>query len=272
MTSTKKITRYSFYAWLFIFVVMPLGLIVVDSFLDLNGNFSLSNYQTFFSDVYIKMTLNSFVYAGLITIISLIFAYPAAICLHRSNHGKLFLILLIIPSWINLLLKTYAFMGILGTEGLINKILGFLAIPPGQFLFNLTGFLIVSIYIFIPYMIFPLYNTIEQIPKSYINAATDLGANKFQVFRKVILPLSKEGIFSAIQIVFIPSLSLFMITRLIAGNKIITLGTAIEEHFMVTGNWPMGSAIGTILIVIMIGMMIISLRLNKRGRSTGREL
>ncbi len=261
----NKFFKYVYYLWIAIFVIAPLFLVVADSFLDIHGNFTLSNYQTFASDIYIKLTLNSFMLATLITVTCLIFAYLAVIFLVQTKHAKLFLILIIIPSWINILLKTYAFMGILGTNGLLNEILEVLHMDPVQMLFNIKGFLIVSIYIFIPFMIYPIYNAVEHIDKSYFNAARDLGASNWQVLTKIMIPLSKEGIFTAIQITFIPSLSLFMITRLIAGNRVITLGTAIEQHFMVTGNWPMGSAIGTVLIVILIAMMLISTKLTRSG-------
>ncbi len=256
----NKFINYLFYFWLTLFVLIPIALVIIDSFFDIYGHFTLTNYQTFLSPIYLKMTVNSFVIATLITIISLIIAYLAVLALAEFKHANLLLIFLIIPSWINILLKTYAFMGIFGTSGLINNVLSLLNLGPIQLLFNLSGFLIVAVYIYVPFMIFPLYNSLMQIDPSYLNAARDLGANRLTVFRKIILPLSKPGIFTAFQLAFIPSLSLFMITRLIAGNKIVTLGTAIEQHFMVTGNWPMGSTIGTILILILIIIMIIAVK------------
>ncbi len=261
----SKFTSSIYYIWIAVFVIAPLLLVVGDSFLDINGHFTLANYDTFASDIYIRLTINSFVLASIITVVCLFFAYLTVIFLKQIKHAKLFLILIIIPSWINILLKTYAFMGILGTNGIINQMLATLSLQPLELLFNIKGFLIVAIYIFIPFMIYPLYNSIDQIDESYFNAARDLGASNWDILTKIMLPLSKEGIFTAVQITFIPSLSLFMITRLIAGNRVITLGTAIEQHFMVTGNWPMGSAIGTILIIILIVMMLISAHFTRRG-------
>ncbi len=253
-----------FFGWLLIFVVIPIILVIANSFVDIDGNLTLANYKTFFSNTYLQMTVNSFVIAMLITVVSMFISYLTVMALSEHKHAGLILILLILPSWINVLLKTYAFMGILGTNGLINYILNLLMLPPAELLFNIWGFLIVAVYIYVPFMIFPLYNALKQIDKSYLHAAKDLGANKILIFIKIILPLSKEGIFTAFQLAFIPSLSLFMITRLIAGNNIITLGTAIEQHFMVTGNWPMGSAIGTILILILIAVMMLSTKYRKQ--------
>ncbi len=247
----KDFKKYAiiYYLWIIIFVVLPILLIFIQSFLDMNHHFNLINYKTFFSSTYLKMTFNSIIYALLITLICLMLAFPTAYLILKTKYKKILLILLILPSWINLLLKTYAFMGLLATKGFLNNILVLLNLNPVQFLFTIKGFLIVSIYIFIPFMILPIYNSIEQIPENLIKAAQDLGANKWQIIKKIIIPLSKNGINAGIQVVFIPSLSIFMITRLIAGNQIITLGTAIEEHFLVTGNWGMGAAIGSILII-----------------------
>lgn len=265
----KKIINSIYYIWIISFVIAPLALVVITSFKDIYGNFTIANYQVFASEIYLRLTFNSFILASLITITCLFFAYLTVIFLTQTKHARLFLILIILPSWINILLKTYAFMGIMGSHGIINKILEMISLNPVELLFNIKGFLIVAIYIFIPFMIYPLYNAVEQIDKSYFNAARDLGASNWQILRKIMIPLSKEGIFTAIQITFIPSLSLFMITRLIAGNRVITLGTAIEQHFMVTGNWPMGSAIGTVLIMILIIMMIVSTKLTRKGVKHG---
>lgn len=139
---------------------------------------------------------------------------------------------------------------------------------PQQLLFTSASFILVAAYIEIPFMILPIYNSINEIDKTLINASYDLGATRFQTFWKVILPLSADGIRSGIQAVFIPSLSLFMITRLIGGNRVITLGTAIEEHFLVTQNWGLGSTIGVILIVAMLITMFLT---RKRNKKKGRK-
>lgn len=253
MKNKFRIFGIPYYLWLIIFVVLPIFLVFYKSFFDINGNFSLINYKTFFSPIYLQMTFNSILYAIIISVVCLLVAYPTAYFITKMKHQKLILMLIVLPSWVNLLLKAYAFMGILATDGFVNQFLGILGLPPEQFLFNIKGFLIVSVYIFIPFMILPIYNSIRQIPDNVIRAARDLGANEYNVFRHTILPLTYSGVASGIQLVFIPSLSIFMITRLIAGNRIITLGTAIEEHFLVTGNWQMGSAIGVVLIVFLFG-------------------
>lgn len=261
----KKIKLYKipYYLWIIIFVILPLLLVLFKSFHDMDNSLSLTNYQQFFTPVYVRMTFSSFFYAIIITFLCLIVAYPAAYIISKMHHQKLILMLLIIPSWINLLLKTYAFMAILGKDGLVMTAMSAFGLPPKEFLFTVWGFLIVAVYIYIPFMILPIYNSITNIPKNYLDAASDLGATSRDKFFKIIVPLSKRGVYSGIQIVFIPTLSIFMITRLIAGNRVITLGTAIEEHFLVTDNWGMGSAIGTILIIILIISILIMRKIDK---------
>ncbi|MGL4952649.1 MAG: ABC transporter permease [Culicoidibacterales bacterium] len=249
--------------WILIFVVAPLGLVAYNSFLDIEGSFTLANYGKLLSPVYMKMMFNSFWYAGLVTAASLFIGYPVAYLLSQTKHKNLWLILMILPSWINLLLKTYAFLGLLGTSGPVNAFLDAIGIGGQQLLFNDFSFVFVSTYIFIPFMILPIFNSIQKINSSLIYASRDLGASNWTTFQRVIFPLTKDGIMSGFQLVFIPTLSLFMITRLIAGNRVITLGTAIEQHFLVTQDWGMGSAIAVVLIVAMAIVMYATRRIMK---------
>ncbi len=264
MNKKRQLIAFPFFIWMIIFVILPFVLVFIESFLDFDNNFTLNNYKTFLTPIYLQMTFNSFVYAFLITLTCLLISYPIAYFLTKRKHQKLLLMLFVLPSWVNLLLKAYAFMGLLATDGFLNHILMIMHLPTGQFLFNIQGFLIVSIYIYLPFMLLPIYNSIIQIPSNVLIAAQDLGASEFDIFKKIILPLSKDGIMSGIQVVFIPSLSVFMLTRLIAGNRIVTLGTAIEQHFLVTGNWGMGSTIGVFLIIVLFTTMAITNKFTSR--------
>ena len=194
----------------------------------------------------------------LITLFSLLFAYPTAYFLTKTKHKQLWLLLIIIPSWINLLLKTYAFIGLFGLYGRLMHCLDVMGIGEQQLLFTDFSFVFVSVYIFIPFMILPIFNALDKLNPTLIDASRDLGANAWTTFRRVIWPLTLNGVKSGIQVVFIPALSLFMITRLIAGNKVITLGTAIEQQFLVTQNWGMGSTIAVFLILFMFIIMLIT--------------
>ena len=254
---TRSLFMIPYVMWMLLFVVFPLLLIVYYSFRDLDGNFTFENYRIFFSSTYVVMTLYSFWYAFLITLICLIISYPLAFVISKSKYKEIILLLIILPTWINILLKTYAFLGLFGEYGTVNNVLEYLGIGTQSLLFNSFSFVFVSSYIFLPFMLLPIYNSVTGINKNLIEASYDLGADFKTTFRKIILPLSVNGVKTGIQVTFIPALSLFMITRLVAGNKIINLGTAIEEHFIVTQNWGLGSTIAVFLTVVMGIIMIV---------------
>lgn len=252
----KAIFLIPYFLWLFLFVVAPIILITVNAFTGSDG-FTLNNFAQFFSNSnFLRMTFNSFWYAFLITLITLIIAYPVAYILSRLKNQQFWLLIIILPTWINLLLKAYAFIGIFGKNGLLNNFLDMFGIGPANILFTNAAFIFVAAYIELPFMILPIYNGIKDVDPAVLQAARDLGANKWQTLKKVLWPLSKSGVQAGVEAVFIPSLSLFMLTRLIGGNRVVTLGTAIEEYFMTTMNWPMGSTIGVILIILMVIVMI----------------
>lgn len=247
--------------WIILFVVAPMVLIVGYALTNSQGHFSLQNFALFFSKgTFIGMMLNSFWYALLITFFCLLISYPAALALSRLKNQQFWLMLVILPTWINLLLKAYAFIGIFSRDGMVNQFLHLFGLGPAEIMFTDFAFIFVATYIEIPFMIMPIYNSLKEIDPALISASSDLGANFWQTFRYVIWPLSWPGVESGIQAIFIPSLSLFMLTRLIGGNRVITLGTAVEEYFLTTMNWNMGSTIGVILIVLMTIVMVLTSR------------
>lgn len=263
----RRIYSIPYIIWLLLFVITPVLMIIYQSFFDMNGQFTLENYQAYFtSGTYLSMTLNSVWYAFLITLFTLLISYPTAYFLTKLKHKQLWLMLVILPTWVNLLLKAYAFIGIFSIHGNVNQFLGFIGIGSRQILFTDFSFLFVATYIEIPFMILPIFNALEEMNPSLISASRDLGATNIETFQRVIFPLSLNGVKSGVQAVFIPSLSLFMLTRLIGGNRVITLGTAIEEHFMVTQNWGMGATIGVILIVAMFIVMLLTGEKKKKER------
>lgn len=248
-----------YYMWIVLFIIVPIGLLFYQSFFDIYGNFTFDNYTSYFSSGnYIKMTLNSFLTAFLITITTLLLSYPFAYFLTNSKNKEFLLLLVTLPTWINLLLKAYAFIGLMSKNGPISEIFG---MASTGLLFTNPAFVLVASYVELPFMILPIFRSLDSIPNEYMIASEDLGASKWQTFRKVIFPLSMDGVIAGSQAVFIPSLSLFLITRIIGGNKIITLGTAVEEHYLVTQNWGMGATIGLVLIVLMfVVMSLLNLR------------
>ncbi|WP_214847203.1 ABC transporter permease [Exiguobacterium sp. s193] len=268
MQKTRNWYLIPYTFWIALFVIAPIVLVVYYSFLDLDGNFSFVNYQNFFTSTYLTMTLSSFWYAFLITLFSLAIGYPTAYLLTKTKHKQLWLLLIILPTWINLLLKAYAFIGLFSTYGLANQTLEAIGIGRKQILFTDFSFVFVSVYIFIPFMILPIFNAIEKLSPSLVFAARDLGASNFTTFRRVVFPLTIDGMKSGCQLVFIPALSLFMITRLIAGNRVITLGTAIEQQFLVTQNWGMGATIAVFLIIAMAIILALTSTKRKKGATT----
>ena len=260
MKNIRRFYSIPYFFWLVFFVIAPVMLIVYQSFFDMNGHFTLSNYHTYLtSKTYLMMTVNSVLFAFLITLMTLLISYPTAYFLSKLKHRQLLLLLVVLPTWINLLLKAYAFIGIFSANGSVNDFLSFIGIGQKQLLFTDFSFMFVAAYIELPFMIMPIFNALEEINPSLISASRDLGANNFDTFRRVILPLSLNGVKSGVQAVFI-------LTRLIGGNRVITLGTAIEEHFLVTQNWGMGSTIGVILIVAMFIVMMLTGEKRKGGR------
>lgn len=250
--------------WILLFVIAPVILLFYQSFFDIHGQVTLANYKTFFSSwTYLRMSFSSVLYAGIITLATLVISYPTALLLTQLRHKQLWIMLIILPTWVNLLLKAYAFMGIFGQQGGVNSFLSFIGIGPQQILFTDFAFIFVAAYIELPFMILPIFNALDDIDHNVINASRDLGATEFQAFTTVIFPLSLNGVRAGVQSVFIPSLSLFMLTRLIGGNRVITLGTAIEQHFLTTQNWGMGSTIGVVLILTMIIIMSLTKEKNK---------
>lgn len=257
-----------YYLWLVLFVIAPLVLLIYRSFFGIDGQLTLNNYATFFtSQNYLTMTFSSFFYATLVTLVTFLLSYPMAYFLSRAKHKQLWLLLIILPTWINLLLKAYAFIGLLSHTGTVNQFLSFFGIAPQQLLFTDAAFLIVAGYIELPFMIMPIFNSINEIPNSLLEASNDLGASSWTTLRRVVFPMSLRGVRSGIQAVFIPSLSLFMLTRLIGGNRVITLGTAVEQHFLVTQNWGMGATIGVVLMIMMVAVMFITRDRQEKGAS-----
>lgn len=261
---------FPYFIWLILFVLAPIFLLVYQSLLNIEGAFTFENILRYLtSTTYLKMTFQSFLYAGLITLVTLIISYPAAYILTKTKHKELWRMLLILPTWINILLKAYAFIGLLSQSGMINHFLAFIGMSHRQLLFTNFSFLLVATYVELPFMMMPIMNAIDEIDSSLIKASHDLGASTWITLRKVIVPLSMNGVRSGVQAVFIPSLSLFMLTRLIGGNRVITLGTAIEQHFLVTQNWGMGSTIGIVLIALMF--IVMKLTSNKKTRRGGNN-
>ena len=181
------------------------------------------------------------------------------------------ILLFVIPMWMNFLLRTYAWITLLGRNGVLNKVFHLIGLGPFDMMYNQGAILMGMIYNFLPFMVLPIYTILQKTDRSYLEAAQDLGANPATAFLKVTLPLSLPGIYSGILMCFIPALSTFVISSLLGGNKYYLVGNIIEQQFRLTGNWPFGSAIAVVLIAILLIMLFVFRQIGDKESKGGRR-
>lgn len=248
--------------WMLAFFVVPLILILVVSFAsrgesgEIIYHFSLSSYTRIFNKLYLDIFFKSIVIALATTIICLVFGYPFAFIIARAGkkYKPLFLLLIMLPFWTNSLVRTYAMIILLRTEGIINTMLLNLGLidKPVQLMYTNIAVLIGMVYMMLPFMLLPLYSSIEKLDMSLLEAAEDLGANPVKKFINITLPLTKGGIFSGSILVFVPTLGLFFITDLMGGSKVMLMSNLIKNQFLTARDWPFGSALSVILMLVMM--------------------
>ena len=259
--------------WSVLFIVIPLILIVFFSFtkqVDGRYVFTLDNFDKFFNVMYFKVVRRSLVLAFISTVLCLIVGYPTAYIISKAKPSRraTLLLLCILPMWMNFLLRTYAWSAILGKNGFINTLLGMVGLGPINILYTDAAVLLGMVYNFLPFMILPIHTILSKMDQDLINAAKDLGANNFQVFTKVIFPLSLPGVISGITMVFMPAVSTFVISKLLGGGQFYLIGNLIEQEFMSVGDWHFGSAISIFMMIIILISMAI---MNKYSSGTDKE-
>lgn len=255
--------------WMVLFTVAPVGLLLYYSFTS-GGGFTLANFTKFLDPIYFKILLRSLWLALLCTVICLVLGYPVAYLLARRKAGGILSVLFILPMWMNFLLRTYAWMSILENTGVLNRL--FIAMGLGQvtLLYNSNAVLLGMVYNFLPFMILPILTVLQKMDKSLLDAAFDLGANPFEVFRRVVLPLSTPGVISGITMVFMPAVSTFVISRLLGGAQFMLFGDLIEQQFLQTADWNFGSALSVILMVLIVLSMALMNRLGGSEQERGQ--
>jgi spermidine/putrescine transport system permease protein len=262
--------------YLLFFFVVPLGIVFVYSFLkrgaygQLIWEFTLGNYVRVFDPLYLSIFWRSLLLALAATIGCLLLAYPFAYYIARRPSARtrnLLLVMVMIPFWTNFLIRTYAWRVILGGDGPINSFLMWTGLinEPLKLLFTDTAVLLGLIYGYLPFMVLPLYAAIERLDFSLMEAASDLYANGFQSFRKVLLPLSMPGVIAGSILVFIPSLGAFVTPDLLGGAKTVMIGNLIQSQFLTARDWPFGSAISMILMAAVLAATLVYFR--KGGRT-----
>ena len=268
----NKLSRFAvpYEVWMAIFVVAPIVIIVVYAFSSADGGFSLENFVSMgeYTDVFLR----SFKLALIATAVCLLIGYPVSYWMSREGKSfqRMAMVLIMLPMWMNFLLRTYSWMTILENNGLLNQLfqkIGLIALynrvtgADVEFfqMINTQGAVVLGmVYNYLPFMILPIYSVIIKLDRSLIEAARDLGANSVMVFRKVILPLSLPGVLSGITLVFVPSVSTFAISRMLGGGTELLLGDLIERQFLGGAYNPqLGAAISLVMMVIVLVCMIV---------------
>ena len=245
-------------------LVLPMALIAMYSFMEqgnsiISFSFTLDHYIKFFTDPdFLLILWRSLLIAVKTTIICLLLGYPLAYFIANSSERaqNILVLCITIPTWINALVRTYAWIGLLSEGGLLQQILGFFGMGDTELLYTEGAVLLGMVYNFLPFMILQIHTSLCKMDHSLLHASADLGANPAQTFRRVTLPLSLPGVINGITLVFLPAVSSFFIPKLLGGGQYFLVGNLIENQFITVGEWNFGSAISMIMAIIMMLMMM----------------
>ena len=265
-------------AWAVMMLILPMGLIALYSVTE-QGNsiisftFTLEHYAKFFTDPDFLIVLGrSLLIALKTTVICLLLGYPIAYFISRSSEKmqNLLVLVITIPMWINMLVRTYAWIGLLSEGGLIQRLLSLIGLGGGELLYTEGAVLLGMVYNFLPFMVLQINTSLCKMDHSLLEASSDLGANPRQTFVRVTLPMSLPGVINGITLVFLPAVSSFFIPKLLGGGQYFLIGNLIENQFITVGEWNFGSAISMIMAVIMMLLMMAVRRVEIRNNG-GKE-
>ena len=265
----NKSLAFPYLVWMTVFIAVPLLIVVYFAFTTKSGAFTLENI-TALGD-YTTVFARSLLLAAIATVICLVLAFPVGYWLSRLpvSSQRMMQMLVILPMWMNFLLRTYAWMSLLENNGLINRFLGLFGIGPFEMINTQGAVVLGMVYNYLPYMILPLYTAMVKIDNSIIEAAQDLGADVFRVLGRVLIPLAMPGIATGITMVFVPSVSTFIISRMLGGGDTMLVGDLIELQFLGNSyNYNLGSAMSLVLMVIVLLCMSLT---NTSGNKDGVE-
>ncbi|MBU3154875.1 ABC transporter permease [Clostridium estertheticum] len=266
----KVLTIVPISFWMLFFVAIPLLYIVFISFMQRGDDGSIvyistiSNYTRMARPLYVKVFLDSIVVAFVTTLFTLVFGYPFAYFATKIKKYKILVMLLIMaPFLTNSLIRTYGWIVILSTNGILNHALLITGIikEPLKMLYSYGAVMIGMIYTMFPFMVLPLYNSIDKMDRAYIEAAKDLGSSRWKTFRTVTVPLTMPGIVAGCILVFVPSVGLFFIPDLMGGSNVMLIGNLIENQFMGANDWPFGAALSIIMIFISLILILIYIKI-----------
>lgn len=266
---TRKLVDKPYLIWAVLFIIAPLIMVVYYAFTDSSGAFSLSYIKAI--PAYTSTILLSIIYGVVATVICLVIAYPFAYFISKTNVNtqSMMVLIVMLPMWMNFLIRTYSWMTILGDTGIINSALNALGLDSVK-LINTGGAVILGmVYNFLPYMILPIYSVLTKMDNSLIEAAQDLGSNRTHIMRKVIMPLSLPGVLSGITMVFVPCVSTFYITQKLGGGQIVLIGDVIETQFQTANNYHLGASLSLVLMVLILASLGIMNFLGAKDESEG---
>lgn len=243
--------------WALIFIVGPLLFVAYFAFTNTKGEFTLSNIELLSS--YSHIFLVSICFSLVATFFCLLIGYPLAFVMSRAKPStqKLLMVLIMLPTWISLLIRTYSLMTLLDNGGLVNSLLTAMGLNPVTMVGTGGAVILGMIYDFLPYMVLPIYTSMQKLDPRYIEASADLGCNSFQTLFRVILPLTAPGVLSGVTMVFVPSISTFYISQKLGGGNFDLIGDTIERQFQTSYNYNLGAAISLILMVIILVCMAV---------------
>ncbi|MCI9436513.1 MAG: ABC transporter permease [Lachnospiraceae bacterium] len=253
MRSNSKLLSTPYTVWMTVFIVLPMLLVGYFAFTDKSGAFTLENMMSV--GQYSNVFLRSIWLGAVATVVSLVLGYPLAYIIAKTNAKRqnVMVMLVMLPMWMNFLLRTYAWMTLLEDNGLINSALAAVGLPRVHMINTAGAVVLGMVYNYIPYMILPLYSVLTKIDESVIQAAQDLGANGRQVFLKVVVPLSMPGVISGVTMVFVPAVSTFIISKMLGGGGNLLIGDLIDMQFLGSAYNPnLGSAVSLVLMVIIL--------------------
>ena len=235
-----------------LFIVIPLILVVVYAFSSADGGFTLNNFKNMLT--YMPVFGRSFWMAAVATVICILIGYPIAyaISLESPRVKKTLMLLVMLPMWMNFLLRTYAMMSLMEDTGIINTLLKAMGLQPIEMIGTEGAVLVGMVYNFLPFMVLPIHTSLKKMDRRVIEAAEDLGANPVEVFKRVVFPLSIPGVISGITMVFMPAVTTFAISRLLGSGRFMLYGDVIEKQFLELNNWNFGSALSLVMMVLII--------------------
>lgn len=265
-----KWLSFPYILWMAGFIIIPLILILFYGLTSEGNAFTLANITLIFDKINLRALRLALELSLASTLICLLLAYPLAMILNKikMKSNSFIVLIIILPMWMNFLLRTIAWQNILERTGIINNILNFFRLPTLNIINTPAAIILGMVYNFLPFMVLPIYNVLIKIDQDVVNAARDLGANGRQTFYKIILPLSLPGVISGITMVFVPSLTTFVISTILGGSKIVLIGNVIEQQFRI-GNWHTGSGLSLVLMIFILLSMAILSKYDKESEGSG---